>query len=849
MTAAQTQTRPIQAGDQVLLRVVVGKTESFLLSTVLDTEDPRGIHIKFVSPNEDDDSEDWVDANDLTLSSEADDKVTFKDRAATGLKYGIPVVPVGTDSDPKKPFLKDWQNLATINPEQIERWNIQYPDKNCGMVAKSQPGGFWCLEVDSTDVGKRYKKDTGNSLPSNTLVVQSRPGRDHRWYRHNAASIAMGNLGQNDVLHNDFSVRAHNEQAVSPRSFRSDLGIEYTLIRDVEPTEAPSELIAWLIKQKTSGVSVVESRSGNPGAIAEAPIPKGTRNASLASLAGSLHHKGLSDDLVLQALLEANDNRCEPPLSDDEVKGIAKSICGYDTSGDIQAGVILNGSGPTQISEWRVPELFDNALLPVQPFKLEFLPSSLQPWAQDVSERMSVPLDFVGVCMLCALAGCINRRAFVYPKANDKDWKEAIAISGAVVSYSGKMKTPTWKTSINPMQEIDIDWQNEHKARLAVYKSELKTYEESEKLRKKEAEKLRKKDQSDAGALFASTAAKPLKGSAPPLEPESCRRLVVNDATPEKFHDIMTTNPEGLFVYRDELSSWVAELDQKGREAERGMFLAAMNGSDAYTLDRIGRGSLTAIMSASLFGGFQPEPLIKFLCDSRNKSDGMLARFGALVWPDDSVIPSIDRAANSEAKDRFRRTIRVLSELRAESVALHFSTDAQQRFNDWLSGHVSKVNKETNAAKQSHLSKYRGLLPKLAGLLQLADLVASLPSVGGGHTIDLDHLDRAIALLAYLETHMNRIYGCVKSPVRKAEEALAQHVQAGDLKDGFRIRDVQRKCWENLSKDYCEDAILALEDMGWFRQLPPEQTSKGGRPTLRWEINPSLTLQGTDVQS
>jgi hypothetical protein len=516
-----------------------------------------------------------------------------------------------------------------------------------------------------------------------------------------------------------------------------------------------------------------------------------------------------------------------------------------DPVGGVSFGPSAASTASTTVADppaWGEPQPFDNSLLPVPPFKLDFLPSSLQAWAQDVSERMSVPLDFPGISMLCALAGCVNRRAFVYPKANDKDWKESLSISGAVVSTSGKLKTPTWKTSINPMQEIDIDWQNEYKARLGAYKSELKSYEDAEKLRKKEDEKSRKSDQSDAGPIFASTAAKTSKPAASPLEPEPCRRLVLNDATPEKFHAVMAENPEGLFVYRDEMTGWVAELDQKGREAERSLFLTAMNGNDPYTLDRIGRGSVTAKVSASLFGGFQPEPLIKFLCDTRNINDGMLARFGLLVWPDDTTLPLVDRIVNSDAKDRFRRIIRRLAELRPESVRLHFSPEAQVKFNDWLAGHILKTNREANVGKQSHLSKYRGLLPKLAGLFQLADAV-SISDPIGEHLIDLDHLNRAMALLAYLEAHMNRIYSCAKSLEQKAVEALAEHVESGDLSDGFSIRDVVRKCWEHLSKSYVEDAILTLEDFGWLRLVTRKEEGRG-RPTYRWEINPALNAKG-----
>src|SRR5579863_1178622 len=73
--------------------------------------------------------------------------IRFRDRASIGLKYGIPVIPLRG----KAPFLSGWQNAATTDPAQIEKWNGQFPDANCGLVAKAQPAGFWCLEVDSPD--------------------------------------------------------------------------------------------------------------------------------------------------------------------------------------------------------------------------------------------------------------------------------------------------------------------------------------------------------------------------------------------------------------------------------------------------------------------------------------------------------------------------------------------------------------------------------------------------------------------------------------------------------------------------------------------------------------------------
>jgi len=152
-----------------------------------------------------------------------------------------------------------------------------------------------------------------------------------------------------------------------------------------------------------------------------------------------------------------------------------------------------------------------------------------------------------------------------------------------------------------------------------------------------------------------------------------------------------------------------------------------------------------------------------------------------------------------------------------------------------------KVERESNEAKKSHLSKYDGLLVKLAGLLQLVDIASTISDLDGGHyLIDSDHLNRAIALLAYLESHMNRVYGSVKSPEQLAEAALAEHIKDGSLKDGFTIYDVERPCWKGLSKMYATGAVYSLEQLGWLRLLPADNKGKRGRPTLRWEINPKL---------
>ena len=102
--------------------------------------------------------------------------MSFKDIALPLAARGIPVIPLGSNS--KKAYLKDWQNLASTDPTQIEKWDASAPDGNCGCVAKAVIGGFWFLELDAAGEALRIKNETQKDLPQ-TLLIRSRAGRGH----------------------------------------------------------------------------------------------------------------------------------------------------------------------------------------------------------------------------------------------------------------------------------------------------------------------------------------------------------------------------------------------------------------------------------------------------------------------------------------------------------------------------------------------------------------------------------------------------------------------------------------------------------------------------------------------
>jgi hypothetical protein len=152
-----------------------------------------------------------------------------------------------------------------------------------------------------------------------------------------------------------------------------------------------------------------------------------------------------------------------------------------------------------------------------------------------------------------------------------------------------------------------------------------------------------------------------------PEEP-TLRRLIVNDSTFEALHRMMSQNPAGILLVRDELTGWLSRLDLEENGPERSFALQAWNGDSDYTIDRIGRGTIhVPACCMSILGGIQPGRLRSYLAETLRDgpgNDGLMQRFQLSVWPD---MPSnweyVDRAPDPVAEQRVRHVFRELTRL------------------------------------------------------------------------------------------------------------------------------------------------------------------------------------------
>jgi putative DNA primase/helicase len=478
--------------------------------------------------------------------------------------------------------------------------------------------------------------------------------------------------------------------------------------------------------------------------------------------------------------------------------------------------------------DWPEHEPILGTLPEVEKFDPELLPDALRAWVTDIAERLQIPVDFPAATAIVELAGAIGRRARIRPKRFD-DWEVTPNLWGGIVGRPGLMKSPCMKSILRPLRKIEAATVDVHKAAAEEYERELAAHEIRKNAWKASATQAAKK----GGSFDLFEEEQPQR---PPQE-----RFIINDATIEKLHAILEENPQGVLYLRDELVGWLATLDSEGRERERPFFLEAWNGDGGYVIDRIGRGSVRVdSLCISLFGGLQPAKLQAYLLDAVSggtNDDGLAQRLQVLVWPDTSPEwEDIDRLPNVQAEQAVDAVMEAIVKISpSEPLRFRFDAEAQELFSAWRKELEVRLRKDNlSPAMESHLAKYRSLMPSLAVILHMADGDSRLE-------IPVLQAQRAADWCVYLESHARRAYACVASHSRMAAASLGEKLRAGALGARFTLREVYRNGWEGLdTPEATRTVIEQLEEGGWVRKVVAGSRGKGGRPSEQFDVNPAV---------
>lgn len=246
---------------------------------------------------------------------------------------GLSVIPCGSDKRPLVPWA-EYQRRRP-NAEELRRWFSGDDPPRIGIVCGPVSGGLVALDLDDLDTAQAVALD--RDLQGRTTIVKTPSGACHVWLRQTNGSARCRPLkDQEGRAIGD--LKAGGGYVVVPPS------PGYRFISEVTPL-AVNDALAWTAELLAGvGVELADRRNGERSAEPlPGRIPEGQRNAALCRLAGAMRRVGASEASILAAL-QAQNGACDPPLPEDELAKIVRSVGRYAPT---EVGVSPIGDTPT----------------------------------------------------------------------------------------------------------------------------------------------------------------------------------------------------------------------------------------------------------------------------------------------------------------------------------------------------------------------------------------------------------------------------------------------------------------------------------------------------------------------
>ena len=232
-------------------------------------------------------------------------------------KLGWVVMPIKPND--KRPIIKNWSKIQS-NDETLDKFK---DTSNIGIIM-GETSNLVCIDVDvkHTDGVATLEKleEQLGELPQ-TVMSETPSGGIHYYFKY-----VKGIRNRKDVGEG-IDIQADGTQTVEAPS-QID-GTYYEWVNspfEYEIAELPQKWKQYLCEEVDEDTLLLSNKPFE----APSEVEEGGRNNTLASYVGSLLGKKLKKATVLKKALKYNEESCNPPLDEDEVKTIVDSMIKTD---------------------------------------------------------------------------------------------------------------------------------------------------------------------------------------------------------------------------------------------------------------------------------------------------------------------------------------------------------------------------------------------------------------------------------------------------------------------------------------------------------------------------------------
>lgn len=580
----------------------------------------------------------------------------------------------------------------------------------------------------------------------------------------------------------------------------------------------------WLNKLMAQPATQI-CQNSSPGNIGD-----GERNAALASMAGVMRRKGMSEESIMAALAQENTIRCSPPLKESEVRKVAHSITRYPPAAT---------PAETEPPGWDTPIPFHSPKLPE--FPTHTLPNWLRRFVEGVAEATQTPLSLPGMLVL-AICACICAKKFIVKVCSG--WIEPVNLFLAVVLWPGNRKSTVFSKVEKPLREYE-------EAAVLSMAEEIAAAESRHRILLGKVQKAQAKasacDGPEAEQLTrtATELAKQAAGTRIPVVP----RFVADDVTPERLATLLKEQDSHMGVLSAECG--IFEL-MAGRYSDGAANLDVYlkgHAGDTLRVDRVGRPPEYVSHPALTIGlAVQPEVLAGLVSKQGFRGRGLLGRFLYSLPPNLLGRRKIGAQPLSEENSKeYARNICKLLELpldrdkerRIQSHVLRFSNESLEKFREfeaWIEPRLAEFGLLGHMTDWG--GKLAGAVARIAGLLHLAEHAGE--TAPWNTQISLATVEKAICLGDYFIPHAQAAYAAMG-----ADPAIedAKRVLEWIRKEGVP-EFTKRNAFQSLKGYFkqvtqLEPALAILCEHAYIRLRATESRPGAGRkPSPVYEVNP-----------